>query len=74
MVCKGPRAEVVPWVVWGKLGVRHREEQGHDFPAYRTPQLFEGFCRLVQGQEVMINLPGAVILSLSECVQLELPT
>lgn len=37
------------------------------------PKLFEGFCRLVQGQKVMINLPGAVILSLSERVQFELP-
>lgn len=37
------------------------------------PKLFEGFCRLVQGHKVMINLPGAVILSLSERVQFELP-
>lgn len=57
-----------------QAGVKHREEQGHGFPADGTPELFEDFCRLVQGHKVMFNLPGAVILSLSERVQLELPT
>lgn len=37
------------------------------------PKLLEGFCRLVQGHKVMINLPGAVVLSLSEGVQIQLP-